>query len=166
MTSNSEFAVSFLHQFQQYYNELGILNHWAEPTKDSPYSSLILRFDEIGERNLLIDLELCFLPEMDSLMQEGVYILQSFAVLKDDVPPSAYAKLLAETARINIQLPLGAFGLFTDTGVLYFKHNTIQHREWLSNQLALQHFDRQNALVVHQFYLYTDLLLNLAEGLS
>jgi hypothetical protein len=163
MTSSPDSAVSFLRQFQQYYDQLKIINHWAEPTKESPYPSLILRFDEIGERSSLIDLELCFLLEMDQFTQEGVYILQSFAVLKDNVPPSAYAKLLAETAKINIQLPLGGFGLFTDTGVLYFKHNTFQHSEWLSNQLALEHFDRQNALIVHQLYLFTDLLLNLAE---
>ncbi|SFM12755.1 hypothetical protein SAMN03159341_11766 [Paenibacillus sp. 1_12] len=163
MASAFEFTDSFLRQFQQYYLKLDILNQWAEPTKESPYPSLIVRFDEIGERPSLIDLELCFLPGMESFTQEGIAILQTFAVLRSNVPPSTYTKLLAETAKINIQLPLGGFGLFTDTRVLYFKHNTLLHRDWLGSPQALEHLDRQNALVLHQLYLFTDLLLNMAE---
>lgn len=164
MTSFSDFADAFLRRFQQYYQERDIANHLADPTEDSPFSSLILRFDEIGERNAVIDLELGFLPGLDAFSQEGLYILQSFAVLRNDVSPTAYAGLLAETAKINIELPLGSFGLFADTGVLYFKHNTIQNREWLDSPRALEHFDRQNALVVHQFYTFADRLLSLAEA--
>ncbi|MFD0679331.1 MULTISPECIES: hypothetical protein [unclassified Paenibacillus] len=163
MTSFNDFTNSFLRQFQQYYSQRDIVNHWAEPTEESPYPSLILRFDEIGEQNALIDLELCFLPGLESFSQEGIYILQSFAVIKNNVSPRAYAKLLEEIAKINIQLPLGGFGLFTDTGVLYFKHNTIQNLDWLSSPIALEHFDRQNALIVHQFYQFTDALLDLAR---
>jgi hypothetical protein len=157
-----DFTNSFLRQFQLYYNERDVVNHWAEATADSPYPSLILRFDEVGEGNSLIDLELCFLPGLESFSQEGLYILQSFAVIKNNVPPQAYSRLLTEIAKINIQLPLGGFGLFTDTGVLYFKHNTIQNREWLGSPAALEHFDRQNALIVHQFYQFTDILLELS----
>ncbi|MCR8630402.1 hypothetical protein [Paenibacillus radicis (ex Xue et al. 2023)] len=162
MTSFNDFTNSFLREFQQYYSQRDIVNHWAEPTEESPYPSLILRFDEIGEQNSLIDLELCFLPGLESFSQEGIYILQSFAVIKNNVSPRVYAKLLEEIAKINIQLPLGGFGLFTDTGDLYFKHNTIQNLDWLSSPIALEHFDRQNALVVHQFYQFTDALLDLA----
>ncbi|TDF97953.1 hypothetical protein [Paenibacillus piri] len=163
MASFYDYPISFLRQFQQYYNERKIVNHWAEPTQDSPYPSLILRFDEIGERSSLIDLELCFLPGLESFSQEGIYILQSFAVIKNNVPSEAHNKLMTEIVKINIQLPLGGFGLFKDTGVLYFKHNTIQNREWLGSQIAMEHFDRQNALIVHQLYLFIDTLLNLAE---
>ncbi|WP_240414705.1 hypothetical protein [Paenibacillus periandrae] len=164
MAAATDFTDSFLRQFQQYYMKLDVHNHWAEPTNESPYPSLILRFDEIGERFTIIDLELCFLPRMESFTEEGVAILQTFAVLRNNVPPSTYTKLLAETAKINIQLPLGGFGLFTDTGVLYFKHNTILQRDWLSSSQAIEHLDRQNALVLHQLYLFTDQLLNISEG--
>jgi hypothetical protein len=166
MTSDFEFPDSFLRRFQQYYDQRDIVNHWAEPTEESPYPSLILRFEEIGERNVLIDLELCFVPGLDAFSQEGIYILQSFAVLHDNVPASAFADLLAETASVNITLSLGAFGLFSDTGTLYFKHNTLLSREVLDSPHALQHLDRQNALILHQFHLFADRLLDIAERIS
>jgi len=162
MTSLIESPDFFLRQFQQYYTERDIRNDWAEPAEESPYASFILRFDEIGERSAVMDLELCFLPGLEALSQEGAYILQSFAVMTANVSPAAYEGLLTEIARINIQLPVGAFGLFTDTGVLYFKHNTMLHSEWLRSQVALEHVDRQNALIVHQLYLFSDRLLDLA----
>jgi hypothetical protein len=155
---------SFLLQCYRYYESLGIAVRWAEPTEESPFYSMIVRFDDIGERGTTVDLELCFIPGMELLAQEGVYILQSFAALAERVPSDKAAELLHAAAYINMQLPLGAFGLYADSGTLYFKHNTMLHRAWLTEETSVNGVDRQNGLVLHQLYQYAEPLIDVAEG--
>lgn len=155
---------SFLLQCYMYYQNLAIPSRWVEPTEESPFHSLIVRFDDIGERGTIVDMELCFIPGMDQFEQEGVYILQSFAVLSERTPSDKAVELHQLTAYVNMQLPLGSFGLYPDSGTLYFKHNTMLHRSWLTEERSVKSIDIQNGLLLSQFYQYAERLIDVAEG--
>lgn len=164
MTSADKMPDSFLLQCYRYYETVGLTVRLAEPVEESPYYSLIVRFDDIGERGSIVDLELCFIPGLELFAREGVYILQSFAVLADRVPADKAAELLRATAFVNMLLPLGAFGLSEESGTLYFKHNTMLHRDWLTEATAVNGIDRQNGLLLHQLHQYAERLVDVAEG--
>lgn len=164
MTSTDMLPESFLQEVCRYYETIGLRVRLAEPAEESPYYSLIVRFNDIGERGLIVDLELCFVPGLEAFAQEGVYILQSFAVLAEHVPADNAAELLRATSYINMLLPLGAFGLYEESGTLYFKINSMLHRDWLTEATAVNKIDRQNGLLLHQLYQYAERLIDIAEG--
>ncbi|TMV48648.1 hypothetical protein FE783_16470 [Paenibacillus mesophilus] len=164
MTSADKLPDSFLLQCCRYYETAGLTVRLAEPVEESPYYSLIVRFDDIGERGSIVDLELCFIPGLEPFAREGVYILQSFAVLVDRVPADKAPELLRATACVNMLLPLGAFGLYEGSGTLYLKHNTMVHRDWLTEETAVISIDRQNGLLLHQLHQYAERLIEVAEG--
>jgi hypothetical protein len=64
---------------------------------------------------------------------------------------------------VNTTLPLGAFGLFEDTGDVYFKHNTLL---LLSNgdESNAKTIDAQNGLILHLHQLYMEAFLQVAGG--
>lgn len=154
---------AFLQRLQEHYQRTNVPCRWAEPTEEAPYSSLLIRLSEIGARNIALDLELCFLPGFEEFAKEGVYILQSFAVVQQGIPADFRDTLLREIANLNMQLPVGAFGLFSETDALCFKHNTLLHRDWLSEPQSVMHIDRQNALLLHQFHVTIDRLQELQQ---
>ena len=154
---------AILLRLKQRYDEQQIPNRWIPPDEETPYSSLIIRFDSIGEEDHMIDLELCFLPGLEEFDRVDVAILQSFAVISDDVPSGARSAVLEEAAQINPNLVVGSFGIMQETGALYFKHNALFHLDWLAGEDGPLQIDRQNALILHQFHLFTDRLLSAAR---
>lgn len=164
MASADVLPDSFLLQCYRYYETIGLTVRWAEPAEQSPYYSLLIRFDEIGERGLILDLELCFVPGMELFAREGVYILQSFVALAEGVSADRAVELLRATSSINMLLPLGAFGWYEDSGTLYFKHNTMLHCDWLTELSSVNGIDRQNGMLLHQLHQYAEPLVDIAQG--
>ncbi|GAA3413422.1 hypothetical protein ACFFNY_01935 [Paenibacillus hodogayensis] len=164
MVSTERMPDSFLQECCRYYETAGLTVRLAEPAEESPFYSLLVRFDDIGERGMIVDMELCFVPGLEPFAQEGVYILQSFAVLADGVPADKAAELHCATAQVNMLLPLGAFGLYESSETLYFKHNTMLHRDWLTDGTGVNKIDTQNGLLLHQLHQYAERLLEVAEG--
>lgn len=145
------------------YNAEGFQTGWAEPTTEDPFRSLIVLFDGIGEEERDIQLELCFLPNMKDAEDAGICILQAFVTIAEEVSPSYHRELLRLAAKLNTTLPLGSFGLFEETGVLYFKHNLLLllDNEDASNVKAI---DTQNGLILHLHQLYMDSFIKVAAG--
>ncbi|MBD2868160.1 type III secretion system chaperone family protein [Paenibacillus arenilitoris] len=130
---------------------------------DPRYRPLVVPFDGIGEEERLLRLELCFLPHMEEAEAAGIAMLQSFATIAEGVPPGRFGDLLRLAARLNTILPLGAFGLFEDTGVVYYKHNALL---LLDNGSAanVKAIDAQNGLILHLHQLYMEAFIGVAEG--
>ncbi|MDF2725515.1 MAG: hypothetical protein K0Q59_5192 [Paenibacillus sp.] len=165
MTRNhaEELPLSSLQQLEHYYNQAGIVARIIAPEEQTPYYSLVIRFEELGDRGTTIDLELCYVPGLEPLEQEGVYILQSFAALGGPIQSSA-APLLELIAYINLRLPLGAFGVNADERTLYFKHNMMLHRLWLEDASFISRIDMQNGMLLSQFVQFAEWLIDVASG--
>ncbi|MDQ6423588.1 hypothetical protein RB620_29680 [Paenibacillus sp. LHD-117] len=159
MTDSSSFAYSVLTRLLDYYGSHGITAKLADPDEDAPYASLLIRFEEIGSRNDSLLLEISFIPGLEEAEKEGVYLMQTFAVLRDKTAPASYESLLHACAALNLTLPLGAFGVSENGGALYFKHNAMLRREWLESEQGLQQLDRMNGLVLHQLHQFIDQLV-------
>lgn len=152
-----------LHLLEADYQAAGFQTGWTEPTTEDPFRSLITLFDNIGDEQREIQLELCFLPHMEEAEAAGICILQSFVTLTEAVSPENNTELLRLAAKLNTTLPLGAFGLFEDTGVVYFKHNSLLllNNEDTANVKAI---DAQNGLILHLHQLYMEAFIQIASG--
>lgn len=159
MTESLSFARSVLGGLHDYYGRHGIAAKLAEPDDEAPYASLLIRFDEIGSGNESALLEMSFLPGLEEAEQAGVYLLQTFAVLRDRTAQERYTSLVQTCASLNLTLPIGAFGVSDPGGALYFKHNSMLRAEWLEGESGVQHLDRVNGLALHQLHLYSDTLI-------
>ncbi|WP_042167900.1 hypothetical protein [Paenibacillus gorillae] len=159
MTDSSSFAYSVLSKLLDYYQSHQITAKLAEPDEASPYASLLLRFEEIGSRNDSLVIEMSFIPGLEELEQEGIYLLQTFVVLREQTTQANYQALLHICASLNLTLPIGAFGVLEGGGALYFKHNAMLRSNWLDDEQGLLHLDRTNALILHQLHQFIDMLV-------
>ncbi|MBP3961437.1 hypothetical protein [Paenibacillus lignilyticus] len=157
-------SIDYLKRTLRFYENIDIASQLMGPTDDAPYTSLIIRFTEIGEREATIDLEMSFLPGLQELNQEGVYLFQSFAVLAPQTSKEHEDELLKAISILNIQLPLGTFGVFPDGGALYLKQTAMLSREGLVSGHAVKLLDQQNGVLLHQLHQFTDYLLDVSAG--
>jgi hypothetical protein len=153
------YQYSFLAQCLEFYNDIDVIARLIEPTDESPFNSLIVRLDDIGSNNSAVNLEISFIPGLLEAAQEGVYLLQTFVELAPTVPEERITQLLFTITEINTTLPIGAFGMFPNGGALYYKHNTMLHRSWLTEDHPAVRLDQQNGIILHQLHLYIDQLL-------
>ncbi|WP_219838006.1 hypothetical protein [Paenibacillus sp. R14(2021)] len=154
----------FLRRALRYYESISIPAKLLAPTEEEPYTSLIIRFSEIGERSSVIDLEMSFLPGLEELNQAGVYLYQAFAVLAGQTNEAQAAQLHPLLAAFNLQLPLGSFGVFPDGGALYLKQTAMLDRTGLLGDGAVKLLDQQNGVLLHQLHQFTDKLLAVSNG--
>lgn len=147
-----------LEQAMQYYKSVEVPAKLEEATKEAPYVALLLRFDDVGSKNASIVLEISFIPGMEAAEKEGVYLMQSFAVLANETDVNRELELQRTICEINTTLPIGAFGLFDNGGECYYKYNAIVDEQWLTGDAALKRLDRQNGLIVHLLNQYADVL--------
>ncbi|WP_218093720.1 YbjN domain-containing protein [Paenibacillus solanacearum] len=101
--------------------------------------------------------------------QEGIHILQIFASSLDlnrndrESEPSYPPDLYRTVNRLNVSLPLGAFGLMEDEAVLFYKLNVLldlkQDLGW-NTQLI----DRNIGLLLHIHDVFIDTLEEVATG--
>ncbi len=163
MTQSMPYTDTLLHSLDSSYRAEGVPTGWIEPTEADPYRTLVILFGELGDRQIPLRLELCFLPHMEAAEAEGIVFLQTFASIAENAEPACYPELLRLMARLNITLPLGAFGLFEDSGTLYFKHNTLMLTS-IGEQASIRAIDAQGGLILHLLQLYSDALLSVALG--
>ncbi|HBV96020.1 MAG: hypothetical protein JL50_05240 [Peptococcaceae bacterium BICA1-7] len=165
MESTPGYTVSLLKKCKDIYGHAGLSTGWSEPTEKAPYHTLLVYFNEVGERDSSLVLELCFLPSVEEAPYRGTYLLQAFISIREDVQPECNGELLKVISDINTQLPLGAFGLFQDTGVLYFKYTSIVDRT-IDEETLVKIVDQQNRLILHQHFIFIDILLDVADGIK
>ncbi|MDQ0113430.1 hypothetical protein [Paenibacillus harenae] len=152
-----------LYQLKAQYDEIGLISSVVEATGETP-ATLVILFAEIGQEHRNIHMELSFLPGLADADEAGLYFLQTFVTLAEEVPAAHYRELLSLAAKLNTTLPLGAFGLFEDTGVAYFKHNCMLQAS-NGDSANVKSIDIQSGLILHLHQLYFDGLLEVAiEG--
>jgi len=159
------FSLAMLKKCRTLYEQAGLVTSWAEPSEDAPFHSLLVRFDKVGGRESSVTMELCFLPYLEEAASEGVYLLQTFITITENIFSAAAAELLKIVAKINTQLPVGAYGFFEDTGVVYFKYNIIIN-ESAGEEAIIKTINQQSGLILHQIYLFIDAILDVAEGIK
>lgn len=158
MTAQLPYAL--LVQLKAQYDELEIPSAIVEASEEGP-ATLVIVFDDIGQEQRDIHMELSFLPGLAEADEAGLYFLQTFVTIAEEVPAAHYRELLSLAAKLNTTLPLGAFGLFEETGVAYFKYNCMLQA---SNGEAanVKAIDVQSGLILHLHQLYYDGLLEVA----
>ncbi|OPX87812.1 MAG: hypothetical protein A4E53_02347 [Pelotomaculum sp. PtaB.Bin104] len=159
------FALTILQKCQTLYEQAGLVTGWVEPSEEAPFHSLLVRYDKVGERESSVTMDLCFLPHLEEAASEGVYLLQTFVTITEKIFPIAAGEMLKIVAKINTQLPLGAYGFFEDTGLVYFKYNIIIN-ESTGDDAAIKTIDQQSGLILHQIFLFIDAILDVAEGIK
>jgi hypothetical protein len=163
MSSNIVYPDSLLKKCQEMYEQGGIKCEWQAPTKEVPVNSLMIFFGGLGERELSVIVNLCFIPGLDVAAEQGIHILQTFVTIKEKVSSSVFDELLKATAKINTQVPLGAFGLFEELGLLYFKHSSLINST-TDDQTNISNIDKQNGLILYLQDIFMDALIEVAEG--
>lgn len=149
---------------QANYEKNGILSKWVEPNEHVPFHTLVVQFESVGNNEQILHLDLNFLPQMEQAASDGLYILQSFVTLLDhEIQGTRHNDLFRFVAKVNTQLPLGAFGLFEDTNILYYKYNSIINMN-LDFQYNVQYIDQQNGMILHIQQLFLDAFIQLAHG--
>lgn len=161
MTMNTK--NDLLVQLKAQYDEAGLISAIVEANEESPAPSLVILFDEVGDNGHTIHVELSFLPNLADADAAGVFFLQSFVAIAEQVPTGHYPELLKLTAKLNTTLPLGAFGLFEETGVAYFKQNCLIHAE-NGDAANAKAIDIQTGLILYLHQLYLDGILEVAAG--
>lgn len=161
MFAEDNYQTAYLERGLRFYNELGVSAAITAPDEQAPYTALVVRLTDIGARNASVNLEISFIPGISEASKDGVYLLQIFAALGlstvyTGVAEDQQAALLHKIAEVNSTLPLGSFGVFADTGILYYKHNTLLHRDSLTRDDCAAQLDRMNGLILHQLQLYFD----------
>ncbi len=134
---------------------------WHTSGGDIALNSLLVKFEDIGDRNDDIIFDYCFLPILQE--DQTIQILQTFATISNKVPNSSSSEMLRFIAKINTQLPIGAFGLFDDSGILYYKHNCYVTK-LLNEADNADLINKQTGLMLYQILLFIDPLLDVAEG--
>jgi len=165
LSQSYPFPLAMLKKCRTLYEQAGLVTGWAEPSEEAPFHSLLVRFDKVGGRESSVSMELCFLPHLEEAASEGVYLLQTFVTITENVVSSASSEILKIVAKINTQLPLGAYGFFEDTGVVYFKYNNIIN-ESTGDDATIRAVDQQSGMILHQIYLFIDAILDVAEAIK
>ncbi|MBP1932279.1 hypothetical protein [Ammoniphilus resinae] len=152
------------------YRDAGIPCQLIEPTEDIPYLSLVLSFELIQQASHTIQVEMNFIPGLDSA-KEGIHILQIFvSTLKMgesgtscNADPLYLADLYRIVNRINVNLPLGAFGIMEEASLIFYKINCVvdsnQSVEWNT-----RHIDRNMGLLIHIHDLFINAFKEAASG--
>lgn len=166
MTSTLDKQYLLISHLQTIFSEVGLPTKLEMPTSDDPFHTLIVQFGSIGVSQYIVNLQLMFLPKITfSQAENDTYILQSFFELSEQVNSSISDEVLWLIARLNTKLPLGAFGLLSDDGVLYFKHNLILDAEIEKNLfLYSKLIQRQLDMLLHILNSFMDTLMQVAEG--
>jgi len=155
--------INLLTQIEEVFTAMGFETNIDPPKPDVPFHSLIVRFYGVGGLDHL-DFQLAFLPNaLNAPEAENPLILQTFVELHTEINRAKIGDLLWLTAKLNIVLPVGLFGLFDDTRVLYYKYNTfLDKRTPLS--ITLETIDKQGGVILHIFNLFLEPLLQVAQG--
>ncbi|MFD2671277.1 hypothetical protein [Marinicrinis sediminis] len=148
---------------QALYGEAGIPVKVVEADEQFPYASLLVAFDGIGEQERNIQLDICFLPSLQSSDEDPVQLLQTFVSICEAPGVTLSPDMHRFIQLLNTNLPLGAFGWMEEAGVLFYKANTIIDTA-VDQAQNVKMMDRQNGLILHIHQLFMDVILDVWEG--
>ncbi len=151
--------VQILQQLIKEYTAAGIECAFIAPTDVHPYDTMVTLFEHVGGNGKSIRLESNFLPTLNA--SDGVLLLQSFITLLVDVLPYHQPELLRFMNKMNLILPIGAFGIIEKTNVAFYKHNSVIA---LNSESPAKQVDVQNGLILHIQQLFFDAIQDVASG--
>jgi len=154
---------NILQSCRQLYREAGVPHRLVERDEEADYGSLLVGFEDVGRTGRSIQAEITFVPGLPSAA-EGIHIVQIFvptlAVDFVDVIPQDLYRFLN---RLNVNVPIGSFGIMEEDRLVYFKATSIvdvrQRAEWNARQI-----DRCNGLLLHTHDLFLDAIEDVATG--
>lgn len=150
-------------ELEQLYRAQDLETQQAAATAEMPAPTLWVRFEGFGRGEIPLDLGFSLLPLPGELAAGGVQILQTLCEFVTDVAPERVAPLLDAVGRINIHLPLGAFGVLARPGVVYLKHNCLIDLARPAAETA-RAVDQQAGVLLHVLSLFADALRDVAAG--
>ncbi|MEA5420466.1 hypothetical protein VB712_14635 [Spirulina sp. CCNP1310] len=112
----------FLENVQSVFEELDHQTLLSHPSDNPELDLLAIRFENIGEEKLFLDLNLNFIPLDEMSIFE---LLQFFMIVSEDIPPEAATELSLLIDMLNEKIPIGAFIYQRDRALCYFKYNYI-----------------------------------------
>ncbi len=125
--------------------------------------SLVVRFPMLGRGDRPVDVQFTFLPDPPGAPADAPRLLQTFVELSTTVPGERMSELTWLVTRLNTKLPLGAFGVFDDRGVLYYKQNCLVERR-VATEATVRLIDQQTGLVALVLSQFRDLILDVMAG--
>jgi len=172
---SDRYIVSILSKCRDGFSKQGLRVSLNPPDEEHPFHVLLVKFDEVSDADLSVVFEHVLFP-IDASMRDrqtggqeepdaskNIFISQTFVVLKHDVPASSHSEVLKAVAKINTQLPIGSFGLFTTTNVLYLKFNTLVVGDTPVDRAAMM-IDLHDGLILHEMFTFVNGLLAVVEG--
>jgi hypothetical protein len=124
MSFTSEAHRAELERFSDLLSEDAYLTELAAATEDLPYETLVVRIETFEEPSRVWNMELSFLPGLEDELKD-VSILQCYVALANYTSGANSASLERLIIEVNAKLPIGAFALLNQPGVLFFKHNAL-----------------------------------------
>jgi len=152
-----------LHGLEERLLAAGLPTRVIPPTDDTPFHSLVVRLAPLGPDEGTVDLQLSWLPLPEAVAASGARVLQAFVELTTALAPGAAAELSELVSRLDLVLPLGAFGVGGGGRFLYFKHNAL-YLEGPSVADEVQHLDRAVGFYYFELNLFLAPLLAVARG--
>jgi hypothetical protein len=133
------------------------------PSAEMPAETLWVIFEGFGRDEISLDLGFSFIPLPPSATVDDVHILQIMCELETSLVPDRVAGLYRMIGRINVNLPIGAFGLLEQTGTVFLKQNCLVDLRRPARDNAIL-VDRYAGVMVHSLSLFADALRDAANG--
>ncbi|WP_283759553.1 hypothetical protein [Roseofilum casamattae] len=147
---------------QEVLTQWEIEHQWLHPTSEVPFYGLIARFYLL--EGMGMDWTFSLIPKMhDSEEFVSQEILQLFMEVKPDLQSDYLHELFKQIAKINLNLPFGAFGVDLDLRTLYFKHNTLINMKG-DLEISLDMLQNQWGIILYSLNLFVPSLLAVAAG--
>lgn len=110
-----------LQRFDDALTHEGFSTSMLEKVPERPYDLLLVFIPQEQHPAGGVQLELSFIPDMDQQLA-GLSLMQFFAGLANDLPPSALTELQKAVISVNRFSPLVGFGILAQPAMLYFRH--------------------------------------------
>ena len=124
---------------------------------------LFVRFEGFGRGEVPLDFAFSFVLLPAEATKSGVYLLQTLCEFRSGIPTERWPELLGMLARINIQMPIGAFGFTEERGSLHLKCNCLLDMNRPTSEIEAA-VDRQAGLMLQGASLFVDALCDVARG--
>jgi hypothetical protein len=153
----------FLAQLEGLYVAQGLPTRRTPPGVQMPAETLWVIFEGFGRDDVPLDLGFSFVPLPPAATVDDVHILQTMCELETALTPGRVAGLYRMIGRINVNLPIGAFGLLEQTGTVFLKQNCLVDLRRPARDNAIL-VDRHAGVMLHSLSLFADALRDAADG--
>ena len=154
-----------LAQLEGLYVAQALPTRRTPPSAEMPTDTLSVSFEGFGRDDVPLDLDFSFVPLPPEATVDDVHLLQTMCELETALTPDRVAGLHRMIGRINVNLPIGAFGLLERTGTVFLKQNCLVDLRRPARDNAIL-IDRHAGIMLHSLSLFADALRDAANGIA